>query len=71
MSTNVGTLDRILRVVIGLVALALVFVGPLATGGWGWEPIALAGVAAIMLLTSTVKFCPIYRMLGLRTCKAC
>lgn len=70
MSANVGTIDRVLRALIGVVALALVFVGPVAaTGGWGWERIALVAVGAIMLVTSMIKFCPLYRIFGLRTCK--
>ena len=70
MSANVGTIDRVLRALIGVVALALVFVGPIAaTGGWGWERIALVAVGIIMLATSMIKFCPLYRIFGLRTCK--
>jgi len=69
MPVNVGTIDRILRVIIGLVALAFVFVGPIAASGdWGWERFALAVVAAIMLGTSAIKFCPLYRVFGMRTC---
>ena len=69
MSANVGTIDRVLRALIGIVALALVFVGPIAAGGWAWERIALVAVGVIMLGTSTIKFCPLYRIFGLRTCK--
>lgn len=70
MSTNIGTIDRLLRAFIGIVAVALVFVGPIAgAGGWGWERIALVAVGLIMLGTSLIKFCPLYRILGLRTCK--
>lgn len=69
MTANVGTIDRIIRLLIGLAAIALVFVGPLAGPGWGWERIALAAVGAIMLATSAIKFCPAYRLFGLRTCK--
>lgn len=71
MSANVGNIDRVIRLLIAIAAIALVFVGPFASGGWGWERIALAVVGVIMLLTSTVKFCPLYRVFGLRTCKAC
>ena len=70
MSANVGTIDRVLRALIGVVALALVFVGPIAAvGGWGWERIALVALGVIMLGTSMIKFCPLYRIFGLRTCK--
>ena len=61
MTANVGTLDRVLRVVIGLVLLSLIFVGPKTL--WG-----LVGI--IPLATAAVGFCPLYRIFGLRTCKA-
>jgi hypothetical protein len=70
MSANIGTIDRILRLLIGIAAIALVFVGPIAaSGGWGWQRIALVAVGAIMVGTSMVKFCPLYRLFGLRTCR--
>ncbi|WP_339857686.1 DUF2892 domain-containing protein [Thalassospira alkalitolerans] len=69
--TNVGQVDRILRLVAGVVLLALPFVlagetGPVsALGGFGWLSM-VAG--AVMLLTGAMRFCPIYRIFGLRTC---
>ncbi|MFO1402849.1 MAG: DUF2892 domain-containing protein, partial [Steroidobacteraceae bacterium] len=53
---NVGTVDRALRVVVGLVLLALVFVGPRTP--WGW-------VGVVPLLTGLVSFCPLYTLLGI------
>ena len=58
--TNVGTLDRALRAIVGVGLIALVFVGPQTP--WGW-------IGAVPLLTALVGFCPAYRLLGLRTCK--
>ena len=66
MKANVGTIDRGIRLMIGVLALALVFVGPFA--GAGWERIALGIVGIIMIATSAIKFCPLYRIFGLRTC---
>jgi len=63
---NVGTIDRGIRVLIGLAAIAAVFIGPFA--GAGWERFALGAVGIIMLATSAMKFCPLYRIFGLRTC---
>lgn len=57
---NVGTVDRILRVVVGLALVSLVFVGPQTA--WGW-------IGVVPLLTAFVGFCPAYRLFGLRTCK--
>jgi hypothetical protein len=59
MTVNEGTLDRAIRVVIGVVLLSLVFVGPQTL--WG-----LVGIAP--LLTGIVGFCPGYKLFGLSTC---
>jgi len=56
---NVGTLDRILRVVVGLAVISLVFIGPKTP--WGW-------VGLIPLATAAFRFCPLYTLLGIRTC---
>ncbi|MEQ9326653.1 MAG: DUF2892 domain-containing protein [Rhodospirillales bacterium] len=60
MQTNVGKIDRILRIIAGLVLISLVFVGPKTM--WG-----LIGV--IPLVTAFIGFCPAYRILGIRTCR--
>ncbi|MCL1824715.1 MAG: DUF2892 domain-containing protein [Betaproteobacteria bacterium] len=57
---NLGTADRIVRVVIGLILIALVFVGPQTP--WGW-------LGLIPLVTAGISFCPLYRLFGIRTCK--
>lgn len=59
MKANVGTVDRAVRVVLGLVLLALVFVGPQTL--WGL-------VGLVPLATALVGFCPAYRIVGLSTC---
>ena len=59
MRTNESTIDRALRIVLGLVVLSLVVVGPKSM--WG-----LFGL--VPLLTGLVGFCPLYRLLGLSTC---
>jgi hypothetical protein len=61
MKTNEGTLDRALRVGLGVALLALVFVGP--RSAWGL-------VGLIPLITGVVGFCPLYRLLGVSTCPA-
>lgn len=60
MTANVGTLDRVLRVVVGLALISLVFVGPQTL--WGL-------VGLVPLATAAIRFCPLYRMLGIRTCQ--
>jgi hypothetical protein len=61
MSCNVGGVDRGLRIVAGLVILALGVAGPL--GWWGL-------VGLVPLATGVLRFCPAYTILGLRTCPA-
>ncbi|CCA92727.1 DUF2892 domain-containing protein [Novosphingobium sp. PP1Y] len=59
--TNVGTLDRLGRIVLGIVLIALVFVGPKTQ--WGW-------IGLVPLMTGLLRTCPFYSLLGIRTCKA-
>ena len=60
MTANVGTIDRIVRIALGLGLLALVFVGPKTA--WGW-------IGLVPLLTAFAGFCPAYRLLGICTLK--
>lgn len=57
--SNVGGLDRILRVILGLALIAIVFVDPQTP--WGW-------VGLVPLLTGLFGTCPLYSLLGIRTC---
>jgi hypothetical protein len=63
MGTNVGTPDRIVRLVVAVLAV----IGALNTAGA--LSIVLWIVAAIMALTALVGFCPLYRLIGVNTCK--
>jgi len=64
MKTNMGTTDRIIRLVIAAVLAFLYFSGTL-TGTLG---IVALVVAAVFTLTSLVSFCPMYSLLGMSTC---
>jgi hypothetical protein len=64
MKKNMGTVDRVLRIIAALVIAYLWWTGTIS-GGLG---VALAILAAIFLLTSAISFCPLYRPLGLSTC---
>ncbi len=57
---NMGPIDRGLRIVVGVVLLALVFVGPQTL--WG-----LLGILPIA--TAVSRWCPAYSLLGMNTCK--
>lgn len=63
MAKNIGTADRIIRVGIAvLAAIAAYSVGAATVGG-----VVLLVVAAILLVTAVVGFCPLYAIFGLRT----
>ncbi|WP_342620622.1 DUF2892 domain-containing protein [Rhodoferax sp. GW822-FHT02A01] len=59
MKTNEGTLDRALRIAAGLILLALTLTGTI--GLWGW-------IGVVPLLTGAIGICPLYSVLGIRTC---
>ena len=56
---NVGNLDRLLRILAGIGLITLAVTG--AVGAWGY-----IGVAP--LLTGIAAYCPLYSLLGIRTC---
>lgn len=56
---NEGTLDRGIRVILGLAVLSLAFIGPQTPLGY---------LGAVPLLTGLIGFCPVYRLFGLSTC---
>lgn len=59
MQANVGGVDRILRIVVGLALISLVFIGPKTM--WGL-------VGLVPLATGLFRFCPAYGLFGLNTC---
>lgn len=56
---NVGGIDRILRIVVGLVLVGLAATG--SVGWWGW-------IGVVPLLTAVVGYCPAYSIFGMSTC---
>lgn len=59
MKSNVGGIDRILRIVLGLVLIGLTLTGTI--GVWGW-------IGVVPLATGFMSFCPLYSMIGMNTC---
>jgi hypothetical protein len=59
MSRNEGSVDRVLRVIVGLILLSLVFVGPQTL--WGL-------IGLVPLTTGLIGRCPVYYVLGITTC---
>jgi hypothetical protein len=60
MKQNVGGVDKLLRIVVGIVLIALVFVGPQTP--WGW-------LGLIPLITGLFNFCPVYLPLKFSSAK--
>jgi hypothetical protein len=65
MNANVGNADKLIRVVLAVAAAVVAFV----TGASSVLGIVLLVVAAVLLVTAAVGFCPLYRVLGMNTCK--
>ena len=59
MKANVGGIDRVLRIVVGLVLMALAAAG--IVGVWGW-------IGFVPLLTGLIRWCPVYPLLGINSC---
>lgn len=59
MKLNVGGIDRIARIAVGLLLIALALTGSI--GAWGW-------IGLVPLATGLTRFCPLYPMLGISTC---
>jgi hypothetical protein len=59
MKANVGGIDRAARVLVGLVLIGLTLAGMI--GVWGW-------IGVVPLATGLFSFCPLYTLLGIRTC---
>ncbi|MGE0803203.1 MAG: DUF2892 domain-containing protein [Lautropia sp.] len=59
MKTNVGGVDKGLRIVVGIVLIALAATG--TVGWWGW-------LGLVPLLTGLAGSCPLYSLLGFNTC---
>ena len=61
MKVNEGTIDRTIRIIAGLVLISLVFIGPQTP--WGW-------IGVVPLGTALLGYCPLYSLLGIKTCPA-
>jgi len=59
MKINEGTIDRSLRIIVGMVLIGLVATGTI--GAWGW-------IGILPLITGAAGFCPAYAVFGMSTC---
>jgi len=60
MKANVGSIDRVVRIIVGLGLIGATLAGVI--GMWGW-------IGIVPLLTGVFRFCPAYLPFGLNTCK--
>jgi hypothetical protein len=60
MKVNVGTIDRTIRIIAGLVLIGLAIAGTI--GVWGY-------IGVVLLLTGLFRVCPAYTLLGDKTCR--
>lgn len=61
METNEGSVDRVLRIIVGFTLIALALIGPKTP--WGY-------LGMVPLFTGLIGTCPLYSVLGLSTCPA-
>lgn len=69
--TNVGGMDRVARLVLGAVLVAVALAAPSVAalaglGGWRW---GIGAVGLVLVLTAAFRFCPAYPLLGISTCR--
>ncbi|WP_205341893.1 YgaP family membrane protein [Denitrificimonas caeni] len=64
MKSNMGSIDRALRIIVGLVLVVLTLTGTI--GWWGW-------LGVVPIVTGALGSCPLYSIIGLNTCgtKSC
>ena len=60
MTTNIGTIDRAARVILGVIIVTLTALGKISP--WGW-------LGVMLIITGAIKFCPAYSLFGFKTCK--
>ena len=65
MKKNMGTADRIIRIILAVI-MGVLYFNHMVTGTLGTVLLILA---VVFLLTSLVSFCPLYALVGLKTCK--
>ena len=61
MKQNVGTIDRVIRVLLGAALITFALIGESVTAKFGW-------IGVIPLLTAFAGFCPVYTLLGVNSC---
>lgn len=65
MTKNMGTADKAIRILVAIAVFAAIATGAIS-GTLAW---VLGIVGAVFVLTSLVSFCPLYAVVGIKTCK--
>ena len=71
MTANVGTIDRLFRALLGLVLIAAPFVTQIGIFESGALRTASVVLGVVMLVVAAVRICPLYSIVGLKTCSDC
>lgn len=66
MTANMGGVDRVARLLVGVALLAYALKFGFSDTGWNW----VGWIGIVPILTATFSYCPLYSMLGLSTCPA-
>ncbi len=64
MHTNVGVIDRVIRIIIGVLLIAYAIPVEFPSTGWNW----IGWIGVIPILTAVFGVCPIYSLLGISSC---
>lgn len=64
MQKNIGTVDKVLRIILGLALIAYAIPLGFPKTGWNW----VGWIGVIPLLTALIGYCPLYTILGFSTC---
>jgi hypothetical protein len=59
MTANIGTIDRVARIILGVIIVTLTALGKISP--WGW-------LGLMLIITGAFKFCPAYTLFGFKTC---
>jgi hypothetical protein len=66
MTTNMGTIDRVVRIIVGILLIAYAIPIGFASTGWNW----VGWIGVIPLATALLGNCPLYSVFGFTTCPA-
>lgn len=69
MKPNLGILDRVVRLALGSALIAVPLFSGMALFASGTATIISILLGIVMLATSSMRFCPLYRIVGIQTCK--